>query len=259
VNYPTSDGKPMAETELHGQDMIDSIEALRDHFAGEPDVYVWGNMLMYYVEGDPRKSLAPDVFFVRGVPKEPPRKYYLVWLEGKAPDAVIEITSKTTRRNDQGKKLVLYRDVLQVPEYFQFDPTEDYLHPPLQGFRLAGGRYDPIAAVRGRLPSVLLGLHLERDGTRLRFYDPVAGRYLLTRAERVEAERHRADAERHRADAAAQRADAERQRVEAERQRADAERHRADDADLRVARVEEENERLRRLVEELRGRQAPGS
>src|SRR5262245_45071808 len=116
VEYPTSDGKPMAETALHARDMIDLIETLRDRFAADPDVYVWGNLLLYYEEGNPRKSVAPDVFFVRGVPKEPPRDYYLLWKEGKGPDVVIEITSKTTRREDQTKKLALYRDVLSVPE-----------------------------------------------------------------------------------------------------------------------------------------------
>ena len=44
------------------------------------------------------------------------------------------------------EKLALYRDVLRVPEYFQFDPTEDYLRPPLQGHRLERGEYVPIAA-----------------------------------------------------------------------------------------------------------------
>src|SRR4051794_14960222 len=110
VDYPSSDGKPMAETDLHRQDMVDVIETLQDHYAGEPDVYVTGNLLLYYVEGDPRKHVSPDVFVVRGVPKLPPRDYYLLWKEGKPPEVVIEITSKTTRCEDQNTKRVLYRD-----------------------------------------------------------------------------------------------------------------------------------------------------
>jgi Uma2 family endonuclease len=98
VEYPTSDGRPMAETPLHMQEMIDLIETLQDHFAAEPNVYVWGNMMLFYAEGDPRKHISPDVFVVRGVPKNTPRDYYLTWKEGKAPDLIIEITSKTTRR-----------------------------------------------------------------------------------------------------------------------------------------------------------------
>ena len=71
----------------------------------------------------------------RGIAKKQ-RENYLIWEEGKAPDLVIELTSKSTKREDQQKKRELYRDVLRVSEYFLFDPTEDYLKPPLQGFRL---------------------------------------------------------------------------------------------------------------------------
>ena len=39
-------------------------------------------MLMYYVPGNKRKHLAPDVFVVKGVVKRL-REYYLLWEEGK--------------------------------------------------------------------------------------------------------------------------------------------------------------------------------
>src|SRR5208282_432291 len=187
VEYPTGDGKPMAETDLHRQDMVDLIATLQDHFAGDPHVYVTGNLLLYYEEGNPRKHVSPDVFVVRGVPKLPPRDYYLLWKESKAPEVVIEITSKTTRREDQNTKLALYRDVLRVPEYFQFDPTEDYLKPSLQGHRLVDGDYQPIPVVHGRLPSKILGLYLERDGTELRLYNPATAARLPTREEALAA------------------------------------------------------------------------
>ena len=92
------------------------------------------------IEGNRRKiRRRPTRSWSRGVPKLPPRDDYLVWKEGKTPDVVIEITSKTTRREDQTKKRALYRDVLKVPEYFQFDPREEYLKPSLQGHRLVEG------------------------------------------------------------------------------------------------------------------------
>ena len=185
VKYPTSDGRPMAETPLHMQEMIDLIETLQDHFAEDPDVYVWGNMMLFYVEGDPRKHISPDVFVVRGVSKFVVRDYYQTWKEGKAPDLAVEITSKSTRREDQKTKFILYRDVLKVPEYFLFDPTEDYLKPPLQGQHLADGEYIPIPPIDGRIPSAVLGLQLEREGPHLRLYNPVTGRRLLTRLERI--------------------------------------------------------------------------
>src|SRR5207248_3275250 len=79
VDYPTSDGRPMGETDLHRQDMVDVIEALKDHFAADPMVYVSGNLLLFYEEGNRWKHVAPDVFVVRGVRKLPPRDHYLLW------------------------------------------------------------------------------------------------------------------------------------------------------------------------------------
>jgi hypothetical protein len=54
AEYPTGDGKPMAETELHLHDMIDAIQTLHDFFAARAAVYVGGNLLLYYEEGNPR-------------------------------------------------------------------------------------------------------------------------------------------------------------------------------------------------------------
>jgi hypothetical protein len=109
----------------------------------------------------------------------------LIWQEGKAPDVVIEITSRSTRREDRGKKFEPYRDVLKVPGYFQFDPTEEDLGPAFQGARMRDGVYEPIPAVDGRLPSEGLGLRLECDGKTLRLYDPVNCSRLLTVNERI--------------------------------------------------------------------------
>ncbi len=178
----------MGETDLHRQDMIDVIEVLEDYFAADPRVYVSGNLLLFYERGNRRKHISPDAFVVRGVPKLPRRDYYLLWEEGKSPDVVIEITSKTTRREDQKKKREIYREILKVTEYFQFDPTRDYLKPPLQGFRLIEGEYVPIAPIRGRLPSEVLGLHLEKSAEQLRLFDPAAGGWLPTRFERIQQE-----------------------------------------------------------------------
>ena len=182
ISYPTSDGKPMAETDWHRILMIDLIQTLENWFAGDPKVYVSGNLLMFYVPGDRRRHLSPDVFVVKGVPKRK-RLYYLVWEEKKGPDVVIELTSKSTRNEDLKKKFQLYQDVLKVSEYFLFDPLGDYLKPRLQGFRLQGGKYEPIAPIKDRLPSQTLELHLEQGGENLRLYDPKSSQWLPTPAE----------------------------------------------------------------------------
>ncbi len=234
VEYPTSDGKPMAETDVHRDDMLDLIETLRVHFAADPWVYVSGNLLLFYEEGNKRKHVSPDVFVVQGVRNEQ-RKNYLLWQEGHAPVLVIELTSSSTRSEDERKKKALYRDVLKVLEYFLFDPYEDYLKPSMQGYRLVGGAYEAIAPVEGRLPSAALGLHLERDGRQLRLYDPMRGRRLPTPAEAAAEAR-----------AAQRQAEARVEVVEDARRRAEAEV--AAEADAR-RRAEAEVEKLRRELD----------
>ena len=123
------------------EDAVDLIDTLQDHFARDPNVYVSGNLLVFYERGNKRKHVSPDVLVVRGVPKQPRRDHFLIWREGKSPELVIEVTSKTTRKEDQTKKPIIYRDIMKVAEYFLFDPTEDYLKPPFQGFRLVEGDY----------------------------------------------------------------------------------------------------------------------
>jgi Uma2 family endonuclease len=165
--------------------MVDLIQTLQARYADDPQVYVSGNLLVFYREGDRRRHVAPDVFVVRGVAKRQ-RDNYLIWAEGKSLDAAIELTSKSTRREDIEHKFHLYETELRVREYFLFDPYAEYLHPPLRGYRLRAGEYAGIRPVAGRLPSKVLGLHLERHGTQLRLYDPSMGRWLPTPSEERE-------------------------------------------------------------------------
>jgi Uma2 family endonuclease len=250
VQYPTGDGKPMAETEIHRDDMMDLIRTLQHHYADAPMVCVSGNMLMYYEEGNRRKHLSPDVFVVRGIPKKE-RKYYLIWEEGKAPDVVIELTSKSTKREDQGKKRDLYRDVLRVPEYFLFDPTEDYLKPPLQGFRLEGDEYIRIEPIDGRLPSEVLGLHLERDGKELRLYDPETRSRLPKPLERENASKREAEMAKREAETAKREAEMAKQEAEMAKQR-------AEDLSVFNREIIAKNEELQRDLDALRRRLSSG-
>jgi Uma2 family endonuclease len=204
--YPTSDGKPMAETDWHRELMAALIATLQVYFEARPRVYVSGNLLLFYEPGNRRRHVSPDVFVVRGVAKRP-RPNFLLWEEGRGPQFVIELTSSTTKDEDLRTKFALYQDTLRVREYFLFDPRGDYLSPQLQGYRLRQGRYRPIRAVAGRLPSQVLGLHLERSGNDLRLFDPATGTWLPTPQERADqAEQRAAQAERA-AETAAQRAE----------------------------------------------------
>src|SRR5437868_3119154 len=115
IEYPESDGKPMAETDDHRDWMFRIIELLKFFFMGKM-VYVSGNLLIYYVEGDPKKSVAPDVFVVKNSnPRR--RRVFKIWEEGCGPVFVLEVTSRKTRREDLHAKMQKYA-LLQVAEYF---------------------------------------------------------------------------------------------------------------------------------------------
>ena len=204
VQYPESDGKPMGETDEHRQEMVRHIELLEDFFAGQ-QVYVSGNLLVCYEQGNPKKYVVPDAFVAKGVaPKK--RRVYKIWVEGKAPDVVIETTSRKTRVKDTRDKPQLFAR-LGVKEYFLFDPDQEYLDPQLQGYRLAATTFEPILSgpsdvtgLANCLISEELGLRLSVGDGALQFYRLDTGDRLLTRAERAARDAARAEREATRAD-----------------------------------------------------------
>ena len=197
IDYPCSDGRPVAESDFHIDCLFYVRNALRSHYErrGRGDVYVAANMFLYSEKGNPRAVVAPDVFVVLGAPGHR-RDSYLLWNEPKAPDFVLEVTSKSTRGEDEGHKRRFYA-ALGVQEYFLFDPRGEYLNPPLEGYRLHGSRYralPAVAALPGGAPSVrsaVLGLDLRdsRETQMLRLHDPATGQDLLTYREEAAARR----------------------------------------------------------------------
>ena len=189
VDYPSSDGKPMAESDSQRIPLTYAVDRLRHYFRNHAEVYASGNLLIYYEEGNPGARVAPDVFVVFGA-RNVERSSYRLWEESKAPDFVLEITSRATWREDRTWKRELYRR-LGVREYWQYDPTRDYLEPPLQGSELVREDYERLP---GRvladgtlaLRSEVLGLELRLAGRRLRFHDPQTGEDLPDLAETEE-------------------------------------------------------------------------
>ena len=164
VDYPTSDGKRLAENDAQARAILYAFGALRVYFEARSDVYVSADLLIYYEEGNPRVSVAPDVFVVFGV-EDRMRRNYKVWEEGKGPDFVLEVASPGTWREDVGPKRSTYAR-LGVREYFLYDPTGEHLTPRLQGHRLEAGVYERLSAVESidrtldRCRSEVLGLEL---------------------------------------------------------------------------------------------------
>jgi Uma2 family endonuclease len=199
LDYPETDGKPMAETDKHRDLMIELIEQLKTHFQDDPQVYVSGNMLLYYEKGNVKKRLAPDVFVVRGVPKHQ-RRVYKLWEEGQAPDVVFEISSRGTWGEDLQTKWQRYAQ-MGIREYFIFDPEYDYLKPALNAYRLVNGEYKQLKSLGGVVTSKTLGLELVDTGETLRLRNPNTGQFLPTidelrnRAQLAEAELTRIRAE----------------------------------------------------------------
>ncbi|WP_200235895.1 Uma2 family endonuclease [Thiohalocapsa halophila] len=238
-DLPSDDGEPM-ETWRHRLQMDLLIDALLPWAEARGDCFVGGNMFLYFSDEHLQNKdfRGPDVFVALGVsPRE--RKSWVVWQEGKAPDLVVELVSKTSRHVDKVEKKQVYQDQLRVAEYFWFDPwaPEDFA-----GFTLVDGRYQPIeAAGPGRIPSPLLGLTLGWwDGTFrwvetrwLRWWD-ADGNLLPTHTElaQADADAARANAEAEKAKAGAARAD-----VEATERRLAEEARRAEAAEAELARL----------------------
>ena len=196
--YPESDGKPMAETGLHWRAILDVATPLVSRYADRSDVYVGGDTMMYYIEGNREVSISPDVFVAFGSSREPVRRVWKTWEEGKLADFVLEVASKKTHGRDEREKRALYQS-LGIAEYWQFDATGEYLSPVLQGRRLNAARaYEilPLATTpEGGLRGVcqVLGLHIYADGSRLRLFDPATGRFLLNHLEHTRASEEKDD------------------------------------------------------------------
>ena len=217
IDYPSSDGKPLAENDAQLHAILYAVGALRVRYGDRPDVYVSGDLLVYYEEGNPRVSVAPDAFVVFGA-EDRIRMSYKVWEEGKGPDFVLEVASPNTWREDVERKPDIYAG-LGVREYFLFDPTGEHLSPRLQGYRLVDGAYEPLVVVESTdrtltLSSDVLGLELRAKGEEMRFHDPATGETLLSYAEEHAARREEA--------AARQAADLQAEREAAARRAADA-------------------------------------
>lgn len=132
------------------------------------------------------------------------RNGYLIPEQGKPPDFVLEVASARTGREDETAKRDAY-EAMGVPEYWRFDHTGGEFHTaPLAGDRLVDGRYQPIEIARisdeiciGHSDALNLDLCWEYGN--LRWYDPVAQRYLQTYDEvddaRIAAEQRAAAAE----------------------------------------------------------------
>jgi len=159
------DGEPL-ESEWHVWSFILLLELVHQlqEERQRTDFYVGGNMFVYYSKEQAQDVAqgrqyfrGPDVFWVGGVARSR-RKAWVAWEEGgRLPDVIVELTSPSTASADRKEKKDLYARVFQTSEYYLYDPDLRQL----EGFRLAGGIYRPMAPdAQGRFWSEQLGAFL---------------------------------------------------------------------------------------------------
>ena len=104
---------------------------------------------------------------------------YVISEQGKPPDFVLEVASRSTGRRDTVEKRVRYAE-LGILEYWRFDETGRYHGARLAGDRLVDGRYEPIQI--DELPdgsrqghSAVLNVDLRWTDGQLHWHDPATG------------------------------------------------------------------------------------
>ncbi|MEH2055082.1 MAG: Uma2 family endonuclease [Nostoc sp.] len=189
IEYPSSDGEPLAESYLHLYAILTTLEVIKQYLAGR-QATVLADQFLYYAQGFPKLRVAPDVMVILDVPPGG-RDNYKVWEEGQVPQVVFEMTSQGTQKQDQEQKKNLYEQ-LGILEYWLFDPKGEWIEEKLRGYRLEDETYQLITDGI----SQPLGLTVAVEGELLGFYRLDTGEKLLTPtelAEQLQQERQRAD------------------------------------------------------------------
>ena len=196
IEYPDSDGEPIAENTLQYLWIHTLYGGLTALFRDRPDVFVASDLLWYPVEGDNTYRTAPDAMVAFGRPKGD-RGSYMQWREENIPPQVVfEILSPGNRAGEMALKRLFY-ERHGVEEYYIYDPDR----VTLEGWLREGGRLRPISKMGG-WTSPLLGIRFDMDGEELRVLYPNGepfATYLELIAEN-EGARERAEREQERAE-----------------------------------------------------------
>jgi Uma2 family endonuclease len=239
IDYPESDGQPMAENTRQFRYIVTIKEGLDAQYRNEPNVFVAGDLFWYPVEGNNAIRVAPDILVAFGRPKGD-RGSYLQWEEnGIAPQVVMEILSPGNRGSEMVRKWRFY-ERHRVEEYYIYDPdTGD-----LSGWLRHENELREVPHMEGWV-SPRLQVRFVLNGTELELYGPDGRRFLtyLELQEQWEHERREKEQAQKSADEA--RSEANRALGEANRAKENAERaqRRAERlaAQLRTLGIEPEN------------------
>ncbi len=246
IEYPETDGKPMAETGPHARATVYLYTAFNNLIRvirKDPSVYLAIDMFLYYQKGNIYANRVPDLMLIKGVDGTYERGSFKTWVERAVPALIIEISSKSTWIEDMVTKASLYAR-LGVKEYFIFDPLQEYLSAQLIGFRLVDDEYVGLpAGDDGGIDSEEMEVRLIPNDRFLLVTDLRTGKDIPA-------------LERGHATVAALEGELQEvmQRAEQEAQRAEQEAQRAEQEARRAAEAEAENQRLHALLEQLQSK-----
>lgn len=188
--YPVEDDVP--ETILHLR-----IRTLLYHLVQRTlarrgiEALTGSDQFLYWVQGQPHRVIAPDLYVVLGVPADYDVRSWQVWREGKPPELVVEIVSDDVQK-DYELAPVRYADV-GVRELVIFDPLEGPGRIRWQVYRRdsAGDMVRARSTQADRVECQVLGCHLryvvEAGQPRIRIGEGPHGDTLVPTAEESEA------------------------------------------------------------------------
>jgi Uma2 family endonuclease len=173
----TWDEMAMPEGDLHSQAKMGALQALKGYFSRQRRrVYLGTELPVYYPA---ERRFAPDLVAVLDAESHP-RQKWVVSHEGKGLDWVMEVHVGGDRKKDAEYNVKRYAR-LGIPEYFIYDRARQRL----DAYRLPSPEareYVPIAPAQGRYTSEVLGLELQVEEGRLRFW---AGHAMLLEYEEL--------------------------------------------------------------------------
>jgi len=221
------------EGDRHFRAKTRALGALRGYFARQrTPIYLAAELPTYY-PNEPR--FAPDLLAVVGA-EDRERDSWFVSREGRGLDWVLEVHVGGDRKKDAERNVARYAR-LGIAEYFLYDRARSRLG----AYRLATPEarvYTPIVPQHGRFETRVLGLEVQVEKERLRFF---AGTALLLETEELVVRLE-------------EMLDEVQRRVEEETRRREEETQRREEETRRREEAEEENARLRAELERFKKR-----
>ena len=200
IEYPDSDGEPMAENTQQLRRIVTIHGNCSAIFMQTPDVFVAMDNLIYPEEGNPRNRAAPDVYVAFGRPKGD-RGSYRVWEEDDIfPQVIFEVLSPGNR----------YGEMIRKHEFYERYGAEEYYVDDIDHNWITGYLRDPRTDKFIEIPemngfvSPRLGVRFEVAEDEVALYRPDGKRFISfeeLEQERVELERSAAAAMREAKDA----------------------------------------------------------